>query len=103
MNALLVESIQDPAGTEILDTNLEIDRWKLIGTDVNRVFKGSSDGETIINWERDNYPNLFGGPAADPQEHLLKTPIGTGISCNDGVWSFPRKGLYKIDIMLIHL
>lgn len=98
MNALLVESIQDPAGSEVLDTNIEIDRWKLIGTDVNKVFKGPSDGETIIDWEKEDYPNanLPGGP----QSHLLKIPIGVGITCSNGVWNFPVTGLYKIDIML---
>ena len=98
MNALLVESIQDPAGSEVLDTNIEIDRWKLIGTDVNRVFKGLSNGETIINWEKEDYPNANSDNA--PQSNLLKIPIGTGISCNNGVWSFPLTGIYKIDIML---
>ena len=93
MNALLVEAIQDPAGTEIFDTSLEIDRWKLIGNNVNRNFNGASNGETIVEWERDDFE--INGTS------ILKLPIGTGMSCINGIWSFPRKGLYKIDIMLV--
>ena len=93
MNALLVEAIQDPAGTEVFDTSLEIDRWKLIGNNVNRTFNGASNGETIVEWERDDFE--INGTS------ILKLPIGTGMSCINGIWSFPRKGLYKIDIMLV--
>lgn len=114
MNALLVESIQDKSGAEVFDTHLAIDRWKLVGPDttirdvayndgtsitIERVFGGTSDGETIINWEKEDYPDN-NTTAYNSQSNLVKTPIGVETVCDNGVWQFGIKGLYKIDVML---
>ena len=94
MNALLVEAIQDPAGTEVFDTSPEIDRWLMIGNDTaNRMMKGTSDGEIIPEWRREDLEI--------DEVSITKVPVGTGMSCNGGVFSFPRTGLYKVDIMLV--
>ena len=123
MNALLVESIQDKSGAEVFDTHLAIDRWKLVGPDtilrdvayndgtnvtIERVFGGTSTAEErhILDWEKEDYPDNnttipgFNIIAYHSQSNLVKTPIGVGTECNNGVWQFGIKGLYKIDVML---
>ena len=83
-SALQVETIQNSTGTAVFDTFPEIDCWRLVSD-----FTGSAD--VITGWERAN--STVGGVS------VSNMPVGIGLSENVGTWSFPRTGLYKIDVM----
>tara|TARA_B100001063_G_C16640330_1_gene490479 strand:- start:354 stop:944 length:591 start_codon:yes stop_codon:yes gene_type:complete len=83
-SSLQVETIQNPAGVAIFDTFTEIDCWRLVSD-----FTGTAD--VITDWERAN--SETGGAS------VSNMPVGIGLNENNGTWSFPRTGLYKIDVM----
>jgi len=78
---LLVDSIEGRTGATVSlpqDSNFEIDMFRLT-TDV------SSDTSAITNWERVDDASF--------------AKIGTGMSESSGTWTFPRTGLYRVDVM----
>lgn len=85
-SALQVETIKNPAGVAVIDTFPEIDFWQL-----DEDFTGAG---TLQSWAR------VGLEASGIS--IGNMPIGSGMTCSkDGVFSFPRKGLYKIDVVAI--
>ena len=85
-STIKVNNIQNLAGTSaitidssgnVTESNFEIDMHRLI-TDV------SSDTTAITNWERVDDASF--------------SKIGTGITESSGTWTFPRTGLYRVDV-----
>ena len=85
-SALQVETIKNSAGVAVIDTFPEIDFWQL-----DEDYTGGVG--TIQPWTR------VGLKASGIS--IGNMPIGSGMTCQDGVFSFPRKGLYKIDFVAI--
>ena len=85
-SALQVETIQNSAGVAVIDTFPEVDFWQLDEDHLG--------GGVLQSWAR------VGVEASGIS--IGNMPIGSGMTCsNDGVFTFPRKGLYKIDVVAI--
>ena len=86
MSNLLVQNIKHTNGTtamtidssgNVTESNFEIDMYRLT-TDV------TSNTTAISNWERVDDASF--------------SKIGTGITESSGTWTFPRTGLYRVDV-----
>ena len=86
MSNLLVQNIKHTNGTtamtidssgNVTESNYEIDMYRLT-TDV------TSNTTAITNWERVDDASF--------------SKIGTGITESSGTWTFPRTGLYRVDL-----
>tara|TARA_Y100001938_G_C8020880_1_gene395263 strand:+ start:495 stop:1073 length:579 start_codon:yes stop_codon:yes gene_type:complete len=85
-SALQVETIQNSAGVAVIDTFPEVDFWQLDEDHLG--------GGVLQSWAR------VGIEASGIS--IGNMPIGSGMICsNDGVFTFPRRGLYKIDVVAI--
>ena len=85
-STIKVNNIQNLAGTSaitidssgnVTESNFEIDMYRLT-TDV------TTDTTAITNWERVDDASF--------------AKIGTGITESSGTWTFPRTGLYRVDV-----
>ena len=80
-SVIKVDDIKTSTGsTTVLDTNQEFDTWRLASD-------WTTNSARITGWERPD------GGTAD----ACPLPIGTGLSEDNGVWSFGRTGFYRID------
>jgi hypothetical protein len=80
MSTLKVDTVQTTGGVTLIsdpEANFEIDMFRLT-TDV------TSDTSAITNWERVDDASF--------------AKIGTGMSESSGTWTFPRTGLYRVDV-----
>ena len=84
-STIKVDEIQTAVGgTTILDTKREFDAWRLSAN--------FTTGDSIITgWER----------ADGDDASVCPVPVGTGLTEESGVFSFPVTGYYRIDATIL--
>ena len=83
-SVIKVDEIQTATGgTKVFDMIRELDMWRL-STTVN------PQNSIVTAWERPTGTNI----------NVFPVPIGTGLTLEDGVFSFPTTGYYRIDAII---
>ena len=88
-----ISEIQTNAGAQVSDMIRELDMWRLAtsevpGSGTNEYTTSQNESNPIISqWER----------PTGTHHNVFPVPIGTGLTSDNGVFSFPMTGYYKIE------